>query len=518
MQTPPASYNVFYAGWDKSGTSPTSQVGIHHPAGDLKKISFDNNAATQATYSSASCWRISNWDDGTTEGGSSGSPLFDQNKRIIGQLYGGQASCSNNVNDYYGRFDVSWDSGTNTTNELNSWLDPLGTNPQYLDGLDGSTTISDDVVIEFLNKPDLINCGTNIPQQILLTNNGSNNATEISFSYGLADNVQTYTWTGNLVSGQSTLISFDKLILCTGNYNYTLNITSYNGSIDLMECNNNDDFSFEVINGSKLEVEVKTNFQGAESSFEIYNLANQLLYSEVTFEDNAVANFSYCLPYGGYNFKMKDSGGNGLTPTFFIDNGYYKLTLDGLEIKNNDTFTSEEITNFVALGNGLIADFLNTTQSAGVGFTLLSNSSGTPTSYLWEAPNANPSSGNSIQFNTTFPNVGSFPIKLTITTDSACAEIEKIILVNPYNVGISEIDNFFELSIFPNPADNILNLKTEQFLNTELLIKNILGQNMIKEQLTQKESKIHLTNWSKGIYYLELKNGANTLVKKIIVK
>src|SRR5690606_10985800 len=35
--TPPAGYNVYYSGWDRSGTASTSNVGIHHPSGDIKK-------------------------------------------------------------------------------------------------------------------------------------------------------------------------------------------------------------------------------------------------------------------------------------------------------------------------------------------------------------------------------------------------------------------------------------------------------------------------------------------------
>ena len=55
------------------------------------KISFDNNSLLRTDYSSNSGnshWRTV-WDSGTTEGGSSGSPLFDSNHRIIGQLHGG---------------------------------------------------------------------------------------------------------------------------------------------------------------------------------------------------------------------------------------------------------------------------------------------------------------------------------------------------------------------------------------------------------------------------------------------
>lgn len=115
----PASYNAFFTGWDKSGVAPTSSTGIHHPSGDVKKISFDVNAAVSGTFSGAQCWRILNWEDGTTEGGSSGSGLWNQNGLLVGQLYGGQANCFNNINDYYGKFSVSY-------SVLETWLGSCG--------------------------------------------------------------------------------------------------------------------------------------------------------------------------------------------------------------------------------------------------------------------------------------------------------------------------------------------------------------------------------------------------------
>ena len=67
----PDTYEVHYAGWDASGTTPSTPVGIHHPSGDIKKISFDyNNASNAGNY-----WDVNNWEDGTTEPGSSGSPF-----------------------------------------------------------------------------------------------------------------------------------------------------------------------------------------------------------------------------------------------------------------------------------------------------------------------------------------------------------------------------------------------------------------------------------------------------------
>ena len=126
-ETPPQDYNVHYAGWDVSGSTPSIPVGIHHPSGDIKKISFDyDNASNSGNY-----WDVDSWDDGTTEPGSSGSPLFDgQTHRIIGQLYGGVASCTNFGYDTYGKTSVSWNLG------LSDYLDPNNTGLSYIDGID----------------------------------------------------------------------------------------------------------------------------------------------------------------------------------------------------------------------------------------------------------------------------------------------------------------------------------------------------------------------------------------------
>jgi lysyl endopeptidase len=125
----PASFNVYLSGWSRSTTASTTSTGMHHPQGDIKKICQDTNSLSMASFNGAPCWRVSTWEQGVTEGGSSGSPLYDQNKRIVGQLFGGQATCGFLFNDYYGRFDMSWGGG------LGTWLDPLGGSPTTLDGM-----------------------------------------------------------------------------------------------------------------------------------------------------------------------------------------------------------------------------------------------------------------------------------------------------------------------------------------------------------------------------------------------
>ena len=135
----PSSYNIYFAGWSNVNTPASSSTCIHHPSGDIKKITFSTTPTTNDTWSGTpanSHWRA-NWSDGVTEPGSSGSPLFDQNHRIIGQLHGGPSSCSNPTYDVYGKFSLSWAYGGTAATRLYDWLNPAN-NVTTLDGMNAA--------------------------------------------------------------------------------------------------------------------------------------------------------------------------------------------------------------------------------------------------------------------------------------------------------------------------------------------------------------------------------------------
>jgi Secretion system C-terminal sorting domain/Trypsin-like peptidase domain len=123
---------IQYAGWSRSATPAANGTGIHHPEGNPMKFSHDFDPLTAVSWFSGPVnhWRAK-FEQGTVQHGSSGSGLFDENHRVIGQLHGdqgyqgGNVFCSRRIGEY-GAFHVSWTgNGTNTT-RLSNWLDAGG--------------------------------------------------------------------------------------------------------------------------------------------------------------------------------------------------------------------------------------------------------------------------------------------------------------------------------------------------------------------------------------------------------
>lgn len=144
-------WDLSFSGFDATGADATSAVAIHHPNTDEKRISFENDPTMTTSYlgntspGDGTHVRVVNWDLGTTEPGSSGSPLYNQDHRIIGQLHGGYASCTSATSDWYGKLSVSWDAGTSASSRLRDWLDPGSTGQRIVDtfwpGLTGMTVL-----------------------------------------------------------------------------------------------------------------------------------------------------------------------------------------------------------------------------------------------------------------------------------------------------------------------------------------------------------------------------------------
>ncbi len=173
----PIAANAYFNGWDATDDYfPAETSLIHHPNGDIKKISqdfdsvrldLDPRAWDNGTVSPSGSHYRSEFDISTYQPGSSGGPLFDPSGLVIGQLHGGPRSdefCTIAI-AYCGRLSESWESGDSAADRLKDWLDPLDTGVRKLDGLNSD---AQDQLVKFVGRvvtPDGIaisNVGVNL--------------------------------------------------------------------------------------------------------------------------------------------------------------------------------------------------------------------------------------------------------------------------------------------------------------------------------------------------------------------
>lgn len=145
-QRVPTNYNAYFNGWNRDSSNLTNKnTMIHHPQGDIKKVSVDNDAPTVSNV--ATTWDAATtvitpprshiqsiFDQGGMEPGSSGSPIFDANGRIIGQLHGGNYFECQVYFALSGWLAKSWDGDSTPQSRLKDWLDPINSSVLTLGG------------------------------------------------------------------------------------------------------------------------------------------------------------------------------------------------------------------------------------------------------------------------------------------------------------------------------------------------------------------------------------------------
>ena len=336
------NWNCFFAGWDATDlTTVTQATGIHHPSGDLKKICREDDAPYHSNVGGAGVWYIDEWEDGVTEPGSSGSPLFDQNHRIIGQLYGGLAACSgtvdNNEYDYYGRLGIAWNNG------LSNYLAPSSCGETTVnDGWDpNAPTLPDDAGISGISSPVDAYCVGSFDAEITLRNYGTNNLTSVIIYYNIDDDSSLiYNWTGNLLPNETQSIIFPEINTSSGFHTFNVYTTLPNGNDD--SNTNNDALSSSysaTIGGQDILVELNTDCWGSEITWVIEDENSNVLASGGPYQDIVGGEYIsqlICLSSNCYNFTINDTYGDGMFGSQWnscdVDGDYTVTNLNSGEI------------------------------------------------------------------------------------------------------------------------------------------------------------------------------------------
>ncbi|MFN4911759.1 MAG: T9SS type A sorting domain-containing protein [Flavobacteriales bacterium] len=367
--TVPAAYTPYFNGWDNSGNTPSSAVGIHHPSGDIKKISFENDPLISTTFGGSpanSHWGVTGWDQGVTEGGSSGSPLFDQNHRIIGQLHGGASACGAPVlSDEYGKISYSWiPNGSDSTNQLKYWLDPNQSGATFVNGYDpsGGVPVQVDPFLAAVNGVSGTFCSADISPSITLSNGGAVPLTSALITYGFDGSTNlTYPWTGNLPQWQSTTVTLPTAQLGSGTHTFNAAVSNPNTGVDENNLNNTQNSSFNVVlNGQEVILGLTLDCYGSETSWSLQNSSGTVLFTGNGYNDNnaGLVNIAWCLDFGCYAYTINDSYGDGIyglpwcPASGSVEISSLGDSLTGISEANSD-FGFETTLNFCVDGSGI---------------------------------------------------------------------------------------------------------------------------------------------------------------------
>lgn len=471
--TVPLGYNPYFSGWDNSGSIPTATVCIHHPSGDIKKIAFDDAAPSisqgMGSSEANSTWTVE-WDrNTTTEGGSSGSPLFDQNHRIIGQLWGGGASCQNlSAPDYYGRVANSWaPTGSNSTNQLKFWLDPSNSGAAFIDGFDpnNTTVVALDAALSAAQLTAQAICGANYLPTVSLMNVGTTVLTSAQINYQLDNGTaQQYNWTGSLNQWQAQTISLPVIQFVAGNHTFSATVSNPNQALDENATNNQSVANIVVTAVPEtidlLKVTLLTDDYADETYVELLNSAGAVVW----FEGNEIVAGNF----GTSNFPAPTD------PTTPLQNNTtynYDIPLTAFECY---TFVIYDY-----YGDGMGASQWGGTDGA---LSLADNNS-----------------------------IDIFALPAADFGDSAAAVVRHI-----DDVSIDEAS--FHLSIAPNPATTELYINWYNNAQMHIQLFDVCGKQLLSLQQEASAIQLDIQGVCAGTYLLQLTNANGQVVKKKFVK
>lgn len=347
---PTNSSGIYYSGWNRNTSAATFAVGIHHPAGDVKKISVDQNGLSNVSVTTPwtaqgvtlYCPPDTHWEavfnTGTVQYGSSGSPIFDQNHRIVGQLHGDYLTDGQfcvNKRGHYGKFNVSWGGGSNDSTRLSNWLDPEST------GAYTTNTSS----ISFSGPDFVCSSGTyftvnNLPSGATITWSCSENITRASAQGSnpctFQPNTDGYWGTINAtINCNNVSYELEQKDVWVGLYNPPTGIITYESSL----CKYTD-LQFYI------DLSSNPNPFTATYNWRIENYLN----ADITVGQGTLSIYVYPYESGSLYFSVVAENECGLSSRYFsdefiIDDCYLKMVLspnpasDRLKIKLQDNST-----------------------------------------------------------------------------------------------------------------------------------------------------------------------------------
>jgi PKD repeat protein len=498
-----ASWNLYMNGWN-AGTSPSGPgVSIHHPDGDIKKISTYNTMSTSTWSGGASNahWRVvwvsnsNGW--GVTEGGSSGSPIFDNGGKVIGTLTGGGSYCTaQSQPDYYGKMSYHWTSnGTASSAQLKPWLDPASSGVTTLTGMNcpGTATLNAD----FSGSPTTVTIG----QAVTFTNASSGNPTTYSWNFGSGASLATATTAGPHSVSYSTL-GYKTVTLTVGDGSTTDTETKTN-YINVVDQPTGCDTMHYPLTGTPTLYSSSTggyvsgnNAYGDKAKADFFSGATTgWTISDAYIYFGVATGSSSQVPV-----KIWNDNGTGGAPNTVLGTVNVPIST----IVSNVTAQTPTLVHFatpvVQDGTFFVGVTLPTT--AGDTVAIVTNQDGdTSPGTAWEQWSDNVW----------------YPYSSTSAWELNVQHAIWPILCNPTNVSVSAASSL--ISMYPNPAQDKLNFYFGSYQgNVEIVISDILGKEIMRQTLNvnnMNSSLIDISSLKTGVYIVNGIYGNNSFTDKL---
>lgn len=475
-----ANFNAYWNGWNASPTPTTGGAGIHHPAGDIKKISTfsGNTVSTQWGSATGSHWRVT-WTAnangyGVTEGGSSGSPLFEAaSGNIIGTLTGGGSFCTaQTAPDQYGKMAFHWtNNGTTAAEQLKPWLDAANLNVLVFGGSSDPCTPTTPVapVANFTASATNISPATTVSFTDLSTGIPTSWAWSVSPATGWA-----YAG-GTNASSQNPQITFNNV----GQYTISLTATNAQGS------------DVETKNNYIIVAQVTGPCTASGVCDEYIN----------TVSFNTINNTSTCGNNGYTDFTT--------TSTSVAQGSTYTLTITPAIVNNTtaSAYTNDEIAAWIDFNNDF--DF---------------NDAGEQVAYVLVA------TGWTNTFNVTIPlasYTGSVRMRVRISYQpdgaidpcgtSTYGETEDYSINITSGAGLVE-NPLAQVQVYPNPANEVLFVDIKDLENvSSIAILDINGKQVFRQdKVVNGINSFDISYFKAGIYQVRMSQNGLQYTQRVI--
>lgn len=485
-----ANFNAYWNGWDVNNTATTGGVGIHHPAGDIKKISTFSGTTVSAGWNGnglQSHWRLS-WTansngHGVTEGGSSGSPLFNNsNGRIVGTLTGGSSFCNQlTAPDFYGKMSYHWTSnGTPTNEQLKPFLDPGNTGVLVLNGSSNPCSAPQAPVANFVANATTVNPGTTVN----FTDQSSNSPT--SWTWAVSPGTGWAFAGGSTATTQNPQITFNTV----GQYTVTLTASNAVGS----------------------DQEVKTNYITVTSSTAPCTAASTIgcangdgneYIAGVTL--NTLNNTSNCSTYTA----------GTQTTTLTKGSNYTVAVTTAIVGSTNSAYVNDELAVWIDFNNDL--DFNDVGER--IAYSIATASAFT-TSFNFTVP-AGAASGTvkmRVRIHYSGSDVGEGPISPCGSTTYGEVEDYNITLV-ANTADLTEEELLNTVAVFPNPVNDLVSADLTGLTGENVTVELIdMTGKLLASQVNVQGTIVQfpVQELAKGLYQVRISTNGTAITKRVV--